>query len=114
MNASTITAAVLLALAVAIAVLFSFGMAMMRDALQRLHFTTPVAIFSTILIVAAICIVGPDAQARIKAVLIAITLITTNTILNHVNARAFRIRAVGHWPPKPEEGIPIIGREDHP
>lgn len=111
MNASTLAAAVLLALAVAIAILFSIGMAVMRDAFQRLHFTTPVAVFSTVFITVAICIMGPDAQTRIKAILIATALVTTNTILNHVNARAFRIRAAGHWPPKPEEKIPVVGRD---
>jgi len=41
--------------------------------------------------------------AGIKAVLVAIVLVTTNPVLGHATARAARIRQFGEWTVREEE-----------
>jgi multisubunit Na+/H+ antiporter MnhG subunit len=104
-----ILTSVLLGLAVAVAVFFSLGMAIMSDAFERLHFGAVVAGISGPLIAVAVWIEDNDAQSRIKIILIVLLLLFTNAILSHATARAFRIRQEGHWELEPSEKIPIVG-----
>jgi multisubunit Na+/H+ antiporter MnhG subunit len=82
----------LVGVAVALAVVCSTGVAIMEDALQRLHFSAAVTSFSTGLIVAAVWLDDPNWQARLKALLIAIVLFVMNSVLSHSTARAIRVR----------------------
>ena len=111
MTGSSIIVAALLSLAVLIAVVFSIGILVMRDALRRLHFITPVAALSTFLIVVAIWVADSQAQSRIKSVLIGLAMFIANAIIGHTNARAFRLRAKGHFDPRPQEQIPVDGQD---
>ena len=73
----------LLAVAVALAMVCSIGVMVMRDAYQRLQFSAPVVAVSMLLIAIAVFIEEPDSQARIKVVLIYVSLLVTNSTLNH-------------------------------
>ena len=84
-------ASVLVAVAVALAMVCSTGVAVMEDALQRLHFSAAVTSFSTGLIVAAVWLDDPNWQARLKALLIAVVLFVMNSVLSHSTARAIRV-----------------------
>jgi monovalent cation/proton antiporter MnhG/PhaG subunit len=98
----------LLAVAVALAIVCSIGVLVMRDAYQRLHFSAPVVTISMLLITIAVFIEEPDSQARIKVVLIFVLLLLMNSILSHATARAIRIRQVGHWEVDEKENVPLV------
>ncbi len=101
---------ILLGLAVGLAIVCSFGMAIMRDAFQRLHFAASVVSFSSVLIVIAVFVEESQAQARLKVVLIALLLFCLNAVLTHATAKAIRVRKAGHWEVRPEERIPVQGQ----
>jgi multisubunit Na+/H+ antiporter MnhG subunit len=98
----TITAC-LLALAVGVCFLSAVGLAVMRDAYQRLQFCAPVTSLAGVLFTAAIWFSDPAWQARIKAALTAAIFAVAGAVLTHATARSIRIRELGHWPPKPDE-----------
>ncbi len=101
---------ILLGLAVGLAIVCSFGMAIMRDAFQRLNFAASVVSISSPLIVIAVFLEESEAQARLKMVLIALLLLCLNAVLTHATAKATRIRKTGHWLVRPEEHIPLAGK----
>ena len=103
---------VLLSLSVLIAVVFSIGVLIMRDPLQRMQFTTPPAALVPPLVVVAVWIADSQAQSRIKALLIGLSLFVANAMIGHTNARAFRLRSKGHFDPRPAEQIPEFGRDE--
>ncbi len=107
-----VLACVLVGTAVALAIACSLGLGIMKDALERLHFTSPVTSFSIGLIVLAVWLDDPSWQARLKATLIGLILFLMNAILSHSTARAIRIRQAGHLAPQPEESIPPITGEN--
>ncbi len=104
----------LLGLAAAVCVLCAIGLAVVRDAYQRLHFSSPIASIGIALIVAAVWVEDPQWQSRIKAVLIAIILFLTNATLSHATARAIRMRSCEQWAPKPDEQLPLVNVDGKP
>lgn len=101
-------AAVLVGIAVALSLVCSIGVAVMKSPLERLHFSAPVTSFGAGLIACAVWIDDPNWQARLKVVLIAIILFLMNAILSHATARGIRIREDKHFEPLPSEHIPVI------
>jgi monovalent cation/proton antiporter MnhG/PhaG subunit len=99
--------AVLLAMAVALTILCSIGVLIMRDPYQRLQFCTPLTTIGVALITIAVWIGDPSWQARLKMLCIALTLFWMNAILSHATARAIRIRRMGHFNPQESEEITI-------
>lgn len=104
---------ILLAAAALLCLLCAVGLFAMRDAFQRLHFSSPIASLAIFFFVVAIWLEDPDWQSRIKSALIALFLFFMNSVLSHATARAIHIRRTGHWPPSPDEHLPIVTR-DHP
>ncbi len=98
----------LLAAAVALAIVCSIGLLVMRDAYQRLHFSAPVVTLSMLLIAIAVFIEEPDSQARTKVGLIFVLMLVMNSILNHATARAIRIRQAGRWEVQEKEQVPMV------
>jgi monovalent cation/proton antiporter MnhG/PhaG subunit len=98
----------LLGAAVALTIVCSIGLLVMRDAYQRLQFCSPVVSVSMFLIVIAVFIEESDSQARFKVVLIYVLSLVVNSILSHATARAIRIRQEGQWSPTKEEEIPVV------
>ncbi len=111
MTQHPIATGILLGLAVGLALVCSFGMAIMRDAFQRLHFSASVVSFSSLFILIAVFLEESQAQARLKMVLIALLLFCLNAVLTHATAKATRIRKAGHWEVRPGERIPLHGRQ---
>lgn len=99
----------LLVVAVAIAIVSAVGMAVVRDTLQRLHFSAMAVSLSASLIVVAVFIEQAAADACIKVVLIAVLLFLMNSILTHATARAVRVRRTGNWIPAAEEHVATVG-----
>jgi monovalent cation/proton antiporter MnhG/PhaG subunit len=104
----------LLGAAATVCVLCAVGLLVMRDAYQRLHFSSPIVSIGIALIVAAVWVEDPQWQSRIKAVLIAIILFLTNATLSHATARAIRLRDLGHWAPRPDEQLPLVSTDGKP
>lgn len=101
-------AAWLVGIAVALALACSVGIAVMRTALERLHFSAPLTSFSVALIVCAVWIDDPNWQTRLKIVLIAAIMFLMNAILSHATARAIRIRDDKRFEPRASEDIPLV------
>jgi multicomponent Na+:H+ antiporter subunit G len=89
--------AVLLTVGVASVLLSCVGVLVMREALDRLHFTAPAATIGPVLVAAAVLVEEPLSSAGIKAVLVALLLVITTPVLSHATARAARIREHGRW-----------------
>lgn len=103
---------ILIGIAVALAIICSVGVMVMRDPFQRLHFSAVVVTFSTLLIAIAVWVEEKDPQARIKVVLIGLILFVMNSVLTAATAKAVRVQQQGHWEPHPEEKIPVMGRDE--
>jgi monovalent cation/proton antiporter MnhG/PhaG subunit len=71
------------------------GIVLTKSVFDRLHIASLANIPGPLAIGAAIVLDGSSAQAAIKAVLIALTLIVASPVLTHVIARAARIREFG-------------------
>jgi multisubunit Na+/H+ antiporter MnhG subunit len=108
MTAHQIIIAILLGFAVLIAFLCTLGMIVMRDAFQRLQFSTPVISIAAICITIAVWLDDPAWGARLKMLCITITLFWMNSILTHATARAIRIRDHDQLAPEKGEDIHIV------
>ncbi|HEV2206723.1 MAG TPA: monovalent cation/H(+) antiporter subunit G [Candidatus Acidoferrales bacterium] len=110
---TALIASVLVGLAVALAIVCSIGIGIMKNAFERLHFSAIVVSFGTWLIIVAVWIDDPNWQARLKAVCIGVLLFLMNAVLSHATARAIRIRDKGQIEPHEDESVRMITRE-HP
>ncbi len=113
MTARHLAAAILLWAAVGIGVVCAVALLVMRDLNERLHFLAPIATVSAVLITAAVIVEARLSSAGIKAILVTVILIGTNTILTHATARAARVRQFGHWVIRPEERVGAAPPEGH-
>ncbi len=95
--------AVLLGLGVATVALSCAGVLLMRDALDRLHFTAPASTLAPVLFAAAVLVEEPLSAASLKSVLVALIVIVTTPVLTHATARAARVRACDGWKVLPDE-----------
>jgi multicomponent Na+:H+ antiporter subunit G len=95
--------AVLLTVGGASVLLSCVGVLVMREALDRLHFTAPAATIGPVLVAAAVLVEEPLSSAGLKAVLVALLLVVTTPVLSHATARAARIREHGRWRLLPHE-----------
>jgi multicomponent Na+:H+ antiporter subunit G len=73
------------------------GIVVMRDALDRLHFSAPAALLAPVCFAAAVVVEEPLSSAAVKAVLVALVSLLTTPVLSHATARAARIRKEGGW-----------------
>jgi monovalent cation/proton antiporter MnhG/PhaG subunit len=88
---------VLLALGVGSALLGAVGIVVARDPYDQLHFTGPPTVIGPVAIAAAVLVEEPLSSAGIKAVLVALIMVTTGPVLLHATARAARVRERGRW-----------------
>jgi multicomponent Na+:H+ antiporter subunit G len=98
-----VVVAVLLAVAVLAVLISCLGVLVMRDALDRLHFTAPAATIAPAFVAAAVLVEEPLSGAGFKAVIVAVLLVVTTPVLSHATARAARIREHGRWKVLPHE-----------
>lgn len=84
------------------------GMWWMKTPMQALNYMSlPAAVGSVTLTVAVVCQTG-GSQATAKCILIAAILIAINSVVTHATARAFRVRQIGHWEPRPEDRVEFM------
>ncbi len=89
------------------------GMLRMRDPNQALHYLSfPAAVAAALLPFAFLCLSGWS-PATLKAALVALFLLASNAVVTHATARAFRVRAIGHWEPRKGDAIEFV-REKRP
>ena len=104
----TLTVHVLVYAAVAIALLSSGFMLRMKDEYQMMHFMSPPASVSVILITVAIFLQHGSKPESFKAAFITVVLLAMNSVVTHATARAFRIREIReNWTPQDGEMVPI-------
>ncbi len=103
MSVQDVIVAVLLTVGGASVLLSCVGVLVMREALDRLHFTAPAATIGPVLVAAAVLVEEPLSSAGLKAVLVALLLVVTTPVLSHATARAARIREHGRWRLLPHE-----------
>jgi multisubunit Na+/H+ antiporter MnhG subunit len=87
----------LLAVGVASAVLSVLGVAVMRDAYDRLHYLAPVSLVGSLAVATAVVVKEALNARGIKALIVAAALAGLNPLLVHATARAARVRAHGDW-----------------
>jgi len=105
----TIAIEVLLYAAVVVALLCAWLMLRMRDEYQMMHFLTPPASLSVILITAAVFLQQGRKPESFKALFIVVVLVAMNTVVTHATARAFRIRQVrDSWQPTEGQEVPVL------
>jgi multisubunit Na+/H+ antiporter MnhG subunit len=94
----------LVAVAVLLQLASVLGLLLARDVFDRLHFTGPASTVAPACVALAVVIdEGPLSQAGLKSMLTALLIVFLNGILVHATARAFRVRAHGHWGLEPDE-----------
>ena len=103
MSARDLAVVALLVLGVGVTLLSCVGVLVMRNPYDRLHYTAPAAVLAPVAIAAAVVLGERLSAAGIKAVLVALVLVTTNPVLGHATARAARIRQFGEWTVREEE-----------
>jgi multicomponent Na+:H+ antiporter subunit G len=102
----------LLAVSVLIMLLSVLGMWRMRDPYQRMHYISPPAAFTPLLISIAILLQNGLKPEFFKAIVITLVLIGMNTVVTHAAARAFRIAETRNWRPAPGEEVPIHASDE--
>jgi monovalent cation/proton antiporter MnhG/PhaG subunit len=96
----------LLGLGVALELLSTMGVALMRDVYDRLHYVAPSAL-GAVLIVAAIWVREGPSTIALEGTLLAAFLLVSSPALAHGTARAARISELGDWRVQREEGIEV-------
>jgi monovalent cation/proton antiporter MnhG/PhaG subunit len=105
MSAHTAAETVLLIGVVVTCWLGVLGMLRMREPVQALHYLSLPASLGAVLLTAAVFLATGNNQASWKTAFIAAVLICTNSVVTHVTARAFRVRELGHWKPRPGDKV---------
>lgn len=81
------------------------GMQRMKEPMQALHYLSLPATGGSVLLTIAVLVSQGPGQAFCKVLLITAVLFTSNSVVAHATARAFREREIGHW--EPREGDPL-------
>jgi multisubunit Na+/H+ antiporter MnhG subunit len=92
-----VIADVLLGLAVVIAVGASLGLLLMRDAYQKLHYVTPVALVAPVLVALAVLVQMGWYENTGETCLALFFMVIAGPYLSHATMRAIRIREKGDW-----------------
>lgn len=95
-----ITADVFLGLAVAIVVISSVGVLVMRDAYQKLHFAGPTALVAPVLVTLAVWLHVGNKATTLEAMLALLFIVIAAPFVAHATIRAARIRETGDWRPR--------------
>ncbi len=88
------------------------GMVRMREPVQALHYLALPAELGMLLLVIAVFLETGFSQASAKCVLIFFLLLAFNAVGTHAAARAFRVRKLGHWQPRPGDDVEFLPEQD--
>jgi multicomponent Na+:H+ antiporter subunit G len=92
-----IFADVFLGLAVAIALLSSVGVLVMRGVYDKLHFVTPAALVAPILVMLAVLVHAGFSATSAETLLALLFMVIAGPFLTHATVRAARVREKGDW-----------------
>jgi multisubunit Na+/H+ antiporter MnhG subunit len=87
----------LLALAALIVLASSIGILVMRDAYQKLHYVTPVAVVAPVVVGLAVLVQSGFTEDSAQTWLALVFVLAGGPVLAHATIRAMRIRAEGDW-----------------
>ena len=90
---------VLLGLAVVTVAGAALGLLLMRDAYQKLHFVTPVALVAPVLVTLAVLVRMGLTENTGETCLALLFLVIAGPYLSHATMRALRVREKGDWRP---------------
>ena len=96
-----IVADVLLGLAAAVVLASSAGILVMRDAYQKLHYVTPIAVVAPVIVALAVLIQSGWTANSGETWLGLLFMVAGGPFLSHATIRAARIRQNGDWRPAP-------------
>ena len=99
MNAPEIIADILLGLAAALVLASSVGILVMRDAYQKLHYVTPVAVIAPVIVGLAVLVRSGWSENSLETWLALVFVLIGGPFLTHATIRAARIREKGDWRP---------------
>lgn len=77
----------------------------MREPTQALHYLSLPSTLASVLLAEAVFVETGWSPAAAKSVLICVILIVTNSVVTHATARAIRVRKLGNWEPRKEDGV---------
>jgi multicomponent Na+:H+ antiporter subunit G len=92
-----IFADVFLGLAVAIVLLSSVGVLVMRGVYDKLHFVTPAALVAPILVMLAVLVHAGFSATSAETLLALLFMVIAGPFLTHATVRAARVREKGDW-----------------
>jgi multisubunit Na+/H+ antiporter MnhG subunit len=93
----SVAADVILAVAVAVVLASAVGLLVMRDAYQRIHYVTPLALIAPILLGLAILVQSGFSENSAQTWLALLFVVIAGPFLSHATIRAARIRQTGDW-----------------
>jgi multisubunit Na+/H+ antiporter MnhG subunit len=88
---------ILLALAALLVLAASAGILVMRDAYQKLHYVTPIAVVAPIVAGLAVLVQSGFTESSGQTWLALLFVLAGGPVLAHATVRAARIRAEGDW-----------------
>jgi multisubunit Na+/H+ antiporter MnhG subunit len=94
-----VVADVLLGLAAALVLASSVGILVMRDAYQRLHYVTPIALIAPLIVGLAVLVRSGWSENSSETWLAVLFMVIGGPFLTHATIRAARIREKGDWRP---------------
>jgi multisubunit Na+/H+ antiporter MnhG subunit len=103
MSWQPIVADVFLAAAVLTVAASSIGILLMRDAYQRVHFVTPIAIVAPVFVAIAVSVRDGLGEQTAQVWLVVAILCVAGPVLSHATVRAARVREHGDW--RNREGV---------
>ena len=106
MTGRDIAADVLLGLAVAVVLISSLGVLVMRDVYQKLHFVTPISLIAPALVAVAVLVQQGYSENTVETWLALFFLFVASPFLTHATIRAARIRETGDWRLRRDGGAP--------
>lgn len=110
MSVSHLIVIVLLVFSVGCGLLTSFGVLFVRGLFEKFHFMGPAGSVGAVLVATAVVIRAPSFSTSLKAGLVGVLLVVSNSVVTHATARAGRIHQLGDW--KPQRGEEIEHEED--
>jgi multicomponent Na+:H+ antiporter subunit G len=106
MTGRDVAADVLLGLAVAVVLISSLGVLVMRDVYQKLHFVTPISLIAPALVAVAVLVQQGYSENTVETWLALFFLFVASPFLTHATIRAARIRETGDWRLRRDGGAP--------
>ena len=100
----SVAADVILAVAVAVVLASAVGLLLMRDAYQRIHYVTPLALVAPVLLGLGVLAQSGWSENSALTWLALLFVAGTGPFLAHATIRAIRIRETGDWRPGPGRG----------